>query len=148
MKSLGTALRGANFFCRRPKERAALVNFRYALLIYLFAALLLSGGFRMSSTLSPAPSFPSNVAAFATEHEVANHLPAVLALTRRIFPTAPIVPQLECDAEMEDESLIVVEVDVTGLEVPQLVASQRQWSAELFSCCPSTHAHLFCLRMV
>jgi hypothetical protein len=102
----------------------------------------------MSSTLSSAPSFPSNVAAFAIEHEVANHLPAVLALTRRIFPTAPIVPQLECDAEMEDESLIVVEVDVTGLEVPQLVASQRQWSAELFSCCPSTHAHLFCLRMV
>jgi hypothetical protein len=88
------------------------------------------------------------VATFAAEHKLAPHLPAVLALTRRIFPSAVIKPRLEADAEVSDECAIVVEVDVGDLEVPQLVAAQQKWSEGLFSCCPSTLAHLLCLRMV
>ena len=84
---------------------------------------------------------------FAAEHGAADDLLAVLALARRIFPAASISPRVEAGAEMEEESAIVVEVDVTGLAVPQLVAAQRQWSEGLFACCPSTRAHLFCLRM-
>lgn len=102
----------------------------------------------MASTISSVPSFPADVAAFAAEHAAADDLLAVLALTRRIFPTAPISPRLEADAERDDEFTIVVEVEVAGLEASQLVVAQRQWSKGLFACCPSTHAHLFCLRMV
>lgn len=102
----------------------------------------------MSATISPAPSVPADVAAFARQHSILDPLAAVLALTRRLFPSAAIAPRLERDAEREEESVIVVEVNVNGLEVAQLVAAQGQWSAELFTCCPSTQAHLFCLRMV
>lgn len=101
----------------------------------------------MSSTLSTAPSISTDVAAFAAEHDVSNTLFAVLSLTQRLFPSSPIAPRLEQDAEMDDQWTIVVEVDVTGLETSQLLAAQRQWSEGLFACCPSTHAHLFCLRM-
>jgi hypothetical protein len=101
----------------------------------------------VSSILSPAPSVPAEVAAFAAEHDVSDPLFAVLSLTKRLFPSSSITPRLEQDAERADQWAIVVEVDVTGLEVSQLVAAQRQWSEGLFACCPSTHAHLFCLRM-
>lgn len=100
----------------------------------------------MSSILSTA-SVPADVAAFAAERDVSAPLCAVLSLTQRLFPSSSIVPRLEQDAELEDQWVIVVEVDVTGLEASQLVAAQRQWSEGLFACCPSTHAHLFCLRM-
>ena len=92
-------------------------------------------------------SLPTDVAAFAAEHDVSNPLFAVLSLTQRLFPSSPIAPRLEQDAEMDDQWTIVVEVDVTGLETSQLLAAQGQWSEGLFACCPSTHAHLFCLRM-
>ena len=101
----------------------------------------------MSSTLSTTFSIPTDVAAFAAEHEVSNPLFAVLSLTQRLFPSSWIAPRLERDAEMDDRWAIVVEVDATGLEASQLVAAQRQWSEGLFACCPSPHAHLFCLRM-
>jgi hypothetical protein len=101
----------------------------------------------MSSMLSIAPSISADVAAFAAEQGVSNPLLAVLSLTRQLFPSSLIVPRLEQDAEMDDQWTIIVEVDVTGLEASQLVAAQRQWSEGLFACCPSTHAHLFCLRM-
>lgn len=93
-------------------------------------------------------SIPTDAAAFAAEHGATEDFLAVLALARRIFPTASISPRLETDAEMQEESTIVVEADVAGLTAPQLIAAQRQWSEGLFACCPSTHAHLFCLRMV
>jgi hypothetical protein len=101
----------------------------------------------VSSSISTLPLIPLDVAAFAAEHEIRNSLSAVLSLTRRIFPSSSIAPRLEQDAEMDDQWSIVVEVNVAGLEVPQLVASQRQWTEGLFACCPSTLAHLFCLRM-
>ena len=101
----------------------------------------------MSSMLSTAPAIPADVTAFAAEHDVSDPLSAVLSLTQRLFPSSAIAPRLEQDAEMEDQWAIIVAVDVSGLEASQLVTAQRQWSEGLFACCPSTHAHLFCLRM-
>ncbi len=101
----------------------------------------------MSSTRSATSSIPADVAAFAAEHDETKTLFAVLSLTKRLFPSSSIAPLFEQDAEMDDQWTIVMEVDVTGLEASQLVAAQRQWSEGLFACCPSTHAHLFCLRM-
>lgn len=101
----------------------------------------------MSSILSTAPTIPAEVAAFAAEHDVSGPLLAVLSLTQRLFSASSIALQLEQDAEREDQWAIIVEVDIAGLEASQLVAAQRQWSEGLFACCPSTRAHLFCLRM-
>jgi hypothetical protein len=99
------------------------------------------------SSLLTAPLIPAEVAAFAAKHNVSNPLLEILSLTQRLFPSSSITPRLEQDAEVDDQWVIAVEVDVTGFEASQLVAAQRQWSEGLFSCCPSTHAHLFCLRM-
>lgn len=104
-------------------------------------------GALVSSILSTAPSIPADVAAFAAEHNVSNSLFAVISLTQRLFSSSSIAPRLAQDAEMDDQWTIVVEVDVTGLEASQLVTAQRRWSEGLFACCPSSHAHLFCLRM-
>lgn len=101
----------------------------------------------MSSTLSSPPSIPTNVTAFAAEHGMSKQLFAVLSLMHRLFPASSIAPCMEPDAEANNQWAIVVEVDVAGLEPPQLVAAQRQWSEGLFACCPPTHAHLFLLRM-
>jgi hypothetical protein len=39
---------------------------------------------------------------FAAEQDVSAYLPAVLALTRRIFPHQPLTVRLEDDPEFED----------------------------------------------
>jgi hypothetical protein len=92
--------------------------------------------------------FAADVTAFAAENGVADYLPAVLEMTRRVFPDAPITTRVEEDAEIAEIWFILLEVDVAGLDVDQLVAAQQEWSAGLFAHCPPTHAHLFCLGTV
>ena len=65
----------------------------------------------MSPIISSTLSIPAEVAAFAAEHAAADDLLAVLALARRIFPAASISPRVETDAERDEKSAIVVEVD-------------------------------------
>jgi hypothetical protein len=86
--------------------------------------------------------------AFVAKHGVSTPLLSVFSLTKRLFPSSSIAPRLEQDVEVQDEWTIIMEVDSAGLDASQLVAAQRQWSEGLLACCPSTHAHLFCLRMV
>src|SRR4051794_33354169 len=103
----------------------------------------------MSQTPTSAQAgIPADVAAFAAECGVADYLPAVQAMTRRLFPHGPFEIRVEDDPEIPDLSTIVFGVDMNALTVPELVAAQRQWSAEVFGLCPSTHAHLFSLGMV
>ena len=100
------------------------------------------------ATTASQPVLPAEVLAFAAEHGVADYLPALLEMTRRIFPTAPIKTQVVEDAETPEDRYIVFEVDVDGLDVDRMVATQHEWSGGLFVHCPPTHAHLFCLRMI
>ena len=103
----------------------------------------------MSQTTTPdQANIPADVAAFAAERGVADYLPAVQALARRLFPNGPFEVRVEDDPEIPDLRAIVFGVDVNGLTVPELVAAQQQWSEELFKHCPSTHVHLFSLGMV
>lgn len=102
----------------------------------------------MPTSTVALPTISADVLAFAAEHGVADYLAALLEMTRRIFPTAPIRTLVEEDAEIADMRYILLEVDVAGLDVDQLVEAQHQWSTGLFAYCPSTHAHLFCLGTV
>ena len=97
---------------------------------------------------APPPAVPADVAAFAAENGVTDYVAPLLELTRRLFPTAPIEVLVEEDAEDRDVRYILFRVDVEGLTVDELVASQQRWSAGLFRHCPSTHAHFFCLGIV
>ena len=95
-----------------------------------------------------SPVVPADVAAFAAEHGVADYLPAVWEMTRRLFPAAPITMQVVEDAEWAEDRYIVLEVPAEGMRVDQMVADQHEWSDRLFKHCPPTHVHLFCLRML
>ncbi len=101
----------------------------------------------LSSTASlPVPVVPPDVLAFAEEQGVAKYLPGVLAMTRRMFPTAPMKVFLEEDAEIAQERYIVLKVPVArDVSAEELVAVHQQWSGEIFQHCPATHVCLFCL---
>jgi hypothetical protein len=97
---------------------------------------------------SVLPTVPADVVAFAKEQGAVAYLPALLQMTRRIFPHAPMTVRLEGDPEIANDSHITVEVEVRGIEVSQMVACQNEWSTELFQHCPATRAHLFRIAMV
>jgi hypothetical protein len=104
----------------------------------------------MSSTSVslPLPPVSGEVSAFADKQGVAPYLPAVLEMTRRIFPTAPITVLLEDDPEIANDWHIVFEVETTGITAEQLIAARRQWIREIFQHCPSTHVCVFRLGLV
>jgi hypothetical protein len=102
----------------------------------------------MAVDTTPALAVPPDVAAFAAERGVADYLPAVQALARRLFPNGPFEVRVDDDPEISDLRTIVFGVDMNTLEEDQLFAAQRQWSAEIFQHCPSTHVHLFSLAVV
>lgn len=90
-----------------------------------------------------APSISPEVAVFAAEQRVAEYLPAVLAMTQRIFPCRRLTVLLEGDPEIANDWHIVFEVDITGLSAEDLLRTHDQWSEGLFQNCPSTHAAVF-----
>ena len=102
-----------------------------------------------ATTSLPLPVVSPDVLAFAEQQGVADYLPAVLAMTRRIFPTWPIKVLLEGDPEIADDWHIVLEVQVPeDVDVDRAVDAHGQWSGEIFEHCPSTHVCVFRLGMM
>ena len=91
---------------------------------------------------------PAEVRAFAEEQGVTAYLPAVQEMTRRIFPGAPLRLLVEDDPEIANDSHIVIEVDVSGRTVAELVAAEDKWTSEIFQHCPATHVVVFRLALV
>jgi hypothetical protein len=100
------------------------------------------------TTMLPLPDVAPDVQVFAEKEGVAAYLPAVVAMTRRIFPSWPIKVFLEDDPEIANDWHIVLEVEVPGEpDVDRIVALDWQWSREIFDHCPSTHVSVFRLGM-
>lgn len=89
---------------------------------------------------------PAEVVSFANAQGVSSILPAVLEMTRRVFPNAALNVLLEADPEIANDAHIVVEVKVE-LEVPQALEARFQWHRELFGCCPAPQVCVFRLAM-
>ena len=104
----------------------------------------------MSATTDPLPlpAVPPEVQAFAEEQGVTPYLPAVLEMTRRIFPQAPLTVLVEDDPEIANDRHIVLEVALTSRDVDPLFAARQRWVNEVFEHCPSTHLCVFRLGMV
>lgn len=105
----------------------------------------------MSSTTTslPLPVVPPDVLAFAEKEGVAAYLPAVLAMTRRIFPTWPIMVLLEGDPEIANDWHVVLEVQVPDdVTAETLFDLDQRWVEQIFEHCPSTHVCIFRLGMV
>jgi hypothetical protein len=101
----------------------------------------LARGVVMSGTTTalPLPAVPPEVAAFAAKQGVTDYLPALLEMTRRIFPTVPVRVLLEEDPEIPDFTAIVFEVHGDTLDLDDLYTRREQWLAELLKIGPPAH---------
>ncbi len=100
------------------------------------------------TTSLPVPVAPPDVLAFADEQGVRAYLPAVLEMTRRIFPTWPIKVFLEGDPEIVNDWHIILEAQVPEEATAEtLFDLDQQWVWQIFEHCPSTHVCIFRLGM-
>ncbi len=91
---------------------------------------------------------PPEVLAFAEEQGVSAYLPAVLAMTQRLFPDARRMAVLvEDDPEIANDRHIVLEVDVCGLDPAGYVEVDWRWGRELFQICPAPVVCVFRLGL-
>ena len=65
---------------------------------------------------------PPAVLAFAAEQGVTAYLPAMVEMTRRLFPTAALAVLVEDDPEIANDRHIVLEVDTNGMTTEEIVA--------------------------
>jgi hypothetical protein len=93
----------------------------------------------------PLPAVPPEVVAFAAQQGVTQYLPAVLDLTRRTFVSCPLIVSVGHDAEDDGHRYVALDVEVRGLNVEELLAAQKAWSAGIYSVCPSRFAVHFVL---
>lgn len=90
---------------------------------------------------------PPEVHKVAAEQGVAEYLPAVVDLTRRVFPMSQrVIVFADDDGEIPNSWHIIFEVLIPP-DVSQAVALERQWTEGLFECCPAPLVHVFLLSM-
>jgi len=97
---------------------------------------------------NPATSIPipAEVTAFAAEQGVSAELPAVLAMTERVFPGAAVSVYLEDDPEIANDWHIIVDVKAK-LTVPEATAASDRWCHGLFEVCPAPLTCVFRLGL-
>jgi hypothetical protein len=96
----------------------------------------------------PLPAVPLDVLEFADEQDVTWNLRPVATITQTSFPSRPITLRLEEDPEAADDRHIVIEVDVTGWTVDEMLAARNQWTQMLFRVCAPEKLFVFRIRMV
>jgi len=92
----------------------------------------------------PVPTVSPEVQAFAAATGVIDYLPAVLEMTRAIFPHAPITTRVEADMDVGDIKQIVIAVDAAHIDASALLDMQKRWTRGLFASCPAPLVHTFC----
>src|SRR5262245_5712846 len=89
------------------------------------------------------PAVPPEVLQFAEEKGAAPYLPAVLSMTRRIFPQGEVVVVMGEDYEDPTYRYVLFEVDVTGWTSEEMLEAMTRWSGEIVEHCPTTHTPYF-----
>jgi hypothetical protein len=85
----------------------------------------------MNEALDHPNEIPKDVRDFASKQGVEKHLPAVVELTRRVYPGWEPTLKLEHDPEIPEQTWIVVGIRTTEMEFPQLREAHRAWRAGL-----------------
>lgn len=102
----------------------------------------------MIQTTSTLPvEVPPDVLAFAEDQGVAQYLPAVVEMTRWLFPNYPLTVQLEDDPEIANDWHIVLVVPAKNLQVPRALELTWDWHRGLFANCPAPLACVFRLGL-
>ncbi|HEY8503388.1 MAG TPA: hypothetical protein VIL46_02320 [Gemmataceae bacterium] len=90
---------------------------------------------------------PEEVLRFAEKEHVAEYLPGVLEMTRRVFPDAERgAVVLEGDPEFPDWH-IVLEVFVPKMSADDYADRHHQWCHEIGDVCPARYACVFRLGL-
>ena len=92
---------------------------------------------------TPGIEVPQEVLAFAAEQGVTPYLPAVLEMTRRIFPAAQMSVVVEDDPEIANDRHIVIVGQVEKRPVSEALEARYQWHRGLFACCPAPLVSVF-----
>jgi hypothetical protein len=100
----------------------------------------------MNESLPQPNEIPEDVRAFARENGVEDRLPAILEMTRQVFPGWEPTLKLVPDPELP-ESYIVVGVRTAETDVPALRKLQREWIRGIAAVCPGFGGYWFRLRM-
>jgi hypothetical protein len=99
----------------------------------------------MNEKLHQPIEIPEDVRAFAREKGVEDRLPAILEMTRQIYPGSKPTLALEHDPELP-ESYIVVGVRSADTEVATLLKARREWLRGIASVCPGLGGYWFTIR--
>ena len=90
---------------------------------------------------------PPEVAELAAREGVEEYLPKVIDMTRRVFPPdSQLDGLMDEDPEIADDRHIVMKV-AARLSVAEAVAADREWSHQLFECCPAPLVCVFRIRL-
>lgn len=101
-----------------------------------------------TATVSDAVNTSAEVEEFAMDKGVSDLMPPVLATAAEAFPGRPISLYLEYDPEIAGLCQIMVDVDVNGWTVDQMVAADRQYSRVILQRCPAPrYGETFVLRL-
>jgi len=101
----------------------------------------------MIQTATSAVPIPTDVLAFAAAQGVSAELPAVVAMTQRVFPEAHLRVFLEDDPEIADDWHIIVEAQGLTGSVDDLDHGRIEWVRSLSECSPDSKACIFRLGM-
>jgi hypothetical protein len=99
------------------------------------------------TTSPPAVVIPADAAAFAAQQGVQAEVPAVIEMTRRLFPQADINMELDDDPEIASDRHLVVRVRSVSMPVDQAVAARWEWHRGLLGCCPAPLLWVFRLGL-
>jgi hypothetical protein len=81
-------------------------------------------------------SIPSEVSDVAARYDLSRAIHPLLAMTQEVFCGCSMVLRVERDAEDESDEHIVVEVDVTGWSVDDMLSAWNRRSEEICRICP------------
>jgi len=93
-------------------------------------------------------SIPSDVSDVAARNDLTPAMHPLLAMTQEVFHECSMVLRVELDAENESEEHIVIEVDVTGRSVDDMLSAWNRWSEEFCRICPPENSVVFQIRLV
>lgn len=101
----------------------------------------------MSETAKAAVTVPPDVRAFAAGMKVEAHLPTVLDLARRHFPSAELSVALEEDPEVEGLRHIVARARGAGMTVEEALTARDGFMSDLFAHLPHPLVWVFRLDL-
>ncbi len=101
----------------------------------------------MALATVPNVSTSSDVDLLAEQLGVRAELPAIMAMTRHVFPGGKVSMEVEIDPEIANYVKLAVVVRLPPQDIKASVAAYQCWHRELPETCPASLATNFCLGM-